>query len=164
MTDLLSRPPHLDPDDPRRRGSSRLRRGGATRMASTVLAGVRGEQERTLAGAAALAAGGAVAAGLLVAMAVALVGWYLADGGAHGSTRDALRAGADLWLVGHGSGVSLGGVPVGVVPLALTGLLGWLVHRLAVRAGRTARADRRRPHGRAGRGHPAPASTSCWPC
>ncbi|ROR90166.1 hypothetical protein EDD33_1001 [Nocardioides aurantiacus] len=138
MTDLLSRPPHLDPDDPRRRGG---RRGGgaASRLVASVVAGLRGEQERTLAGAAALAAGGAVAAGLLGLMAVALVGWYLADGGAHGSTRDALRAGADLWLVGHGSGVSLGGVPVGLVPLALPVALGWLAHRLAVRAGRTAR-------------------------
>lgn len=111
-----------------------------SRAVSAVVAGLRGETERTLAGAAALAAAGAVAAGLLTLMAVALVGWYLADGGAHGSTRDALRAGADLWLVGHGSGVSVGGVPVGVVPLALPIGLGWLVHRLAVRAGRTARA------------------------
>ncbi len=135
MTDLLSRPPHTDPDDPRRRA-----RGGAvSRWVASVVAGLRGEQERTLAGAAALAAGGAVAAGLLGLMGLALVGWYLADGGAHGSTRDALRAGADLWLVGHGSGVAIGGVPVGVVPLALTAAAGWLVHRLAVRAGRTAR-------------------------
>ena len=40
-------------------------------------------------------------------MAVAVVGWFLADAGAHGQTTDALRVGADAWLVGNGSGLSV---------------------------------------------------------
>ena len=65
-------------------------------------------------------------------MAVAVVGWFLADAGAHGQTTDALRVGADAWLVGHGSGLSVRGAPLGIVPLALTALI--FAGRLPLRA------------------------------
>ncbi|WP_209716326.1 DUF6350 family protein [Marmoricola sp. OAE513] len=71
------------------------------------------------------AIGGAVAGlvTLVVCMAVALTAWFLADAGAHGETTDALRAGADGWLVGHGSRFVLNGMPLGIVPLTVTMLL-----------------------------------------
>jgi hypothetical protein len=53
-------------------------------------------------------------------MAVAVLGWFLADAGAHGNTTDALRVGADAWLVGHGSHLTVNGLPLGIIPLALT--------------------------------------------
>ena len=62
-------------------------------------------------------------------MGIAVIGWFLADAGAHGETTDALRAGADVWLVGHGSGISVSGVPLGIVPLALTGVLAAALYR-----------------------------------
>lgn len=78
---------------------------------------------RSLSVAAAL--GGVVGAltTLVLCMALALTAWFLADAGAHGDTPDALRAGADAWLVGHGSGFVLNGMPLGIVPLTLTALL-----------------------------------------
>lgn len=71
------------------------------------------------------ALGGALAAGstLVVCMAAALVGWFLADAGAHGQTTDALRAGADAWLLGHGSHLELAGLPIGITPITVTAVL-----------------------------------------
>ncbi|HET6153937.1 MAG TPA: DUF6350 family protein [Marmoricola sp.] len=68
------------------------------------------------------ALGGAQAAltSLAVMLALGLTAWYLADAGAHGQTTDALRVGADTWLVGHGSRITLSGLPIGIVPLGLT--------------------------------------------
>lgn len=131
MTDLASRPGT---------GTDRPERPVPRGRAARVVAWVRGEQERTLAGAAALAACGAVVTGLLVAMALGLVGWYLAEAGAYGSTTAALGAATQVWLLGHGATLSIGGVPVGLVPLAVTAGLVAVAHRLARRAGRTARA------------------------
>lgn len=83
------------------------------------------------------AVGGLLAAGsgLVVCLAVAVAGWFLADGGAHGDTRDALRAGADAWLLGHGSHLTYGGVDYTVVPLGLTALLAWVTYRVGRWAG-----------------------------
>jgi hypothetical protein len=80
---------------------------------------------------------GAVAAGsmLLACMAVGLAGWFASDAGSHGDTRDALRVGADAWLVAHGSGLTLSGTTIEVVPLGLTALCGYV----ALRLGRWAR-------------------------
>lgn len=103
MTDLLSRP-HTT--------SSRDATGARPLTVSAALA--------------ALAAAGAVMGGLMV---LAVVGWFLADAGAHGQTTDALRVGADAWLTGHGSRVSLSGVPLGIVPLTLTGAIAFVLHR-----------------------------------
>ena len=139
MTDLLSRPPHVDPAD---RGG-RPRPGRWRSLAVSAWSGLRGTgEERTLTGAAALAALGAAGAGLLACMGVAVVGWYLADAGSHGSTTDALRVGADVWLLGHGARLTIGGAPFGIVPLALPVALAWLLHRLAHRAATTARPTR----------------------
>jgi len=71
------------------------------------------------------AIGGMIAAlsTLLVCLALALIGWFLADAGAHGDTTDALRVGADAWLVGHGSHLDLTGLPIGIVPLTVTMVL-----------------------------------------
>ena len=84
---------------------------------------------RPLTVSAACAALGAAGTTLLTFMGIAVIGWFLADAGAHGETTDALRAGADAWLVGHGSGISLSGVPLGIVPLALTGVLAAALYR-----------------------------------
>lgn len=78
---------------------------------------------RPLATTAALAGAGAAAIGLVVCMSVALSAWFLADAGAHGDTTDALRVGADAWLLGHGSHLLLSGVPLGITPLAVTMIL-----------------------------------------
>lgn len=75
---------------------------------------------RPVALAAAFAGATAAVVGLVVCMSVALTGWFLADAGAHGDTTDALRVGADAWLVGHGSDLLLAGVPLGMTPLAVT--------------------------------------------
>jgi hypothetical protein len=75
---------------------------------------------------------GAVAAGamLTACMAVGLVGWFASDAGSHGDTRDALRVGADAWLLAHGAGLTLEGATIGVVPLGLTALCGYVAFRL----------------------------------
>lgn len=140
MTDLASPPTRTGP--PRDPGAGRRHdswgdtwRGRVARQ----VASLRDPQERSLAGAAALAAVGAVLGGLLVTMALGLVGWYLAEAGAYGSTTSALVAATQVWLLAHGAELSVGGVPFGVVPLTLTAAQGWLLWRLARRAGRTSR-------------------------
>lgn len=132
MTDLASRPTRTTQGAPRRGRGDRSRRQEAW-------ARLTGREERTLAGAAALAALGAVVGGLLVVMVLALAGWYLAEAGAYGSTTSALLVAVQVWLLGHGATLSIGGVPFGLVPLAVTLGQGLLLHRLARRAGRTAR-------------------------
>ena len=92
---------------------------------------------RPLTVSAALAGLFAAGSGLVVCLAVAVTGWFLADGGAHGDTRDALRVGADTWLVGHGSHLTYGGVTYTVVPLGLTVLLAWVAFRAGRWAGAT---------------------------
>ena len=81
--------------------------------------------------------GGAAAAlaTLLVCLAAGVVGWFIADAGAHGTPRDGLRAGALGWLLAHGSGLHVNGVAVTVVPLGLTALAAWAVWRLGHRVG-----------------------------
>lgn len=108
MTSLLRPPPDRSEDRRHRR--------------SPVLAA-------TLAGA---AAAGAV---LVVCLAAGVIGWFAADAGAHGTTRDGLRVGALAWLMAHGSGVHVDGAPVTVVPLGLTLLCGWAAWRFGLRAG-----------------------------
>jgi hypothetical protein len=78
---------------------------------------------------AAIAGVGAAFTMMLTFMAVSVIGWFLADAGAHGQTTDALRVGADVWLVGNGSGLTVRGAPIGMVPLTLTALIFVVVHR-----------------------------------
>jgi hypothetical protein len=144
MTDLLHRP------SSERAGSSRPTSGLASRLASPLgrlLGGGRGgssrgslddvPEARPITVSAALAAVGSIATGLVVFMAVAVIGWFLADAGAHGQTTDALLVGTEAWLVGLGSGLSVGGVPLGIVPLALTGVIALIVFRWGRWAGET---------------------------
>ena len=81
--------------------------------------------------------GGAAAAlsTLVVCLAAGVVGWFLADAGAHGAPRDGLRVGAFAWLLAHGSGLHVSGVTVTVVPLGLTALAAWAIWRLGHRVG-----------------------------
>lgn len=92
--------------------------------------------------------GGAVAAlaPLVVCCAVAITGWFLADAGSHGDTTDALRVGADVWLVGNGSGITVAGAPLTVVPLGLLGLLALAVFRAGAWAARGVRPGSDLPH------------------
>jgi hypothetical protein len=83
----------------------------------------------TVAGAA--AAGGMVA----VCLAAGVIGWFVTDSGVHGEPRDGLRTGALGWLMAHGSGVTVQGVPVTAVPLGLTLLVAWVVWRCGLRLG-----------------------------
>jgi Family of unknown function (DUF6350) len=71
------------------------------------------------------------AAGVLAAMGLAVVGWMSGDGGSIGG---ALRVGADAWLLGHGSRLQLAEGTIGIVPLGVTAVVGWL----SLRGGRWA--------------------------
>jgi hypothetical protein len=62
-------------------------------------------------------------------MGLAVIGWFLADAGAHGQTTDALRVGADVWLVGHGAQLTVSGAPLGIVPLTVTAVLAVVLFR-----------------------------------
>lgn len=81
--------------------------------------------------------GGAAAAlgPLLVCVAVGIIGWFASDAGAHGAPRDGMRMGALAWLTAHGSGITVQGVAVGVVPLGLTAVCAWSMWRLGHRVG-----------------------------
>ena len=52
--------------------------------------------------------------------------------------REPLRVGADAWLVGHGSHVEVAGLPLGIVPLALTAALALVAFRTGRWSARTA--------------------------
>ena len=83
------------------------------------------------------ALGGAVAAAstLVVCLAVGVVGWFLTDAGAHGTSRGGLRVGALGWLLAHGSGISVEGVAVSAAPLGITLLCAWAIWRVGHRVG-----------------------------
>lgn len=85
---------------------------------------------------------GATAAGtmsavavLMACMALGVAGWFASDAGAHGDTRDALRVGADAWLLAHGARLQLASVTVTAVPLGLTGFCAFVLFRLGRWAG-----------------------------
>lgn len=67
---------------------------------------------------------------LVLCLAVGVVGWFLTDAGSHGTPRDGLRTGALGWLMAHGSGISVQGVAVTVVPLGVTALCAWALWRV----------------------------------
>ncbi|MCW2853292.1 MAG: hypothetical protein JWM84_2956 [Nocardioides sp.] len=77
----------------------------------------------------------AAASVLVVCLAVGVVGWFLTDAGAHGTPRDGLRAGTLGWLMAHGSGVTVGGAAVTLVPLGVTALCAWTIWRIGLRVG-----------------------------
>jgi hypothetical protein len=86
---------------------------------------------RPLAMTAAVGGVASAVAALLGCMLVALVGWFASDAGAHGTTRDALRVGADGWLLAQGGHLHLPGASATItaVPLGLTLLCLYLAHR-----------------------------------
>jgi len=92
---------------------------------------------RPLAIAGAIAGAASAGIALLGCMAIALAGWFAADAGAHGDTRDALRVGADAWLLAHGSPLRMEVATISVVPLGLTLLCAYLTFRLGQWAGAT---------------------------
>ena len=70
-------------------------------------------------------------------MAVGLAGWFASDAGSHGDTRDALRVGADAWLLAHGAHLELADATISAVPLGLTVLCAYVTWRLGRWAGAT---------------------------
>jgi Family of unknown function (DUF6350) len=90
---------------------------------------------------------GAVAstAVLFGCMVVGLVGWFASDAGSHGNTRDALRVGADGWLLALGAHLHLGtgsvATTVTAVPLGLTLLCVFVAYRLGAWAGATSAVE-----------------------
>ncbi|CAM3390163.1 DUF6350 domain-containing protein [Nocardioides dubius] len=104
-------------------------------MISTVTPTDRPRTARPLSLLAALAGFTASGITLGLCLATSLVGWFLADAGAHGEPRDALRSGALAWLSAHGSGLSIDGIRITAVPLGLTLLCLLVVWRTALRLG-----------------------------
>ena len=106
MTETLQRPAHPSPAQSHGRSSG------------IVLAGLR----------AALVAG---LLGLLVVVVPVLALWA-ADDRAGAGLADAVRTGAQLWLVAHGASLEVPGGAYGLTPLGLLAVPGWLL----LRAGR----------------------------
>jgi hypothetical protein len=81
--------------------------------------------------------GGVLAAAgpLLVLLAVGVIGWFVTDAGVHGAPRDGMRVGALAWLAGHGSGVTVLGARITLIPLGVTAIAAWSVWRLGHRVG-----------------------------
>jgi Family of unknown function (DUF6350) len=96
---------------------------------------------RPLAVGAALAGAAAAASVLVAAMAVALAGWFASDAASHGDTRDALRVGADAWLLAHGSRLDLVSAGITLAPLGLTLLCAYVAFRLGRWAACTSAVD-----------------------
>ncbi|GAA1921254.1 cell division protein PerM [Nocardioides marmoribigeumensis] len=128
MTDLLSRPTRAPRD---RAGSSGSSGGGRASEPG----------QRALAVSAAWA--GVVAPAILLAVfwGVALVGWFSSDGGSHGTTRTALRIGADAWLLAHGAHLQVGAATVTAVPLGLSLLCAYVAFRAGRWAGATSEVE-----------------------
>lgn len=99
--------------------------------------GQTGEDPRRLARTAPLAAVWVAASGLAVCVCVAVAGWLA---GTAGSVADAVRVGAQAWLLGQGSGLEVGSASVTAVPLGLTLLSGVLLWRAGAWAASTSGA------------------------
>jgi hypothetical protein len=80
--------------------------------------------------------GGLASAGwtLFASAAVSLAGWFAADAGRYGDTRDAVRVGADAWLLAHGARLRLDTTTVTVLPLGFTVLCALVAYRVGLRA------------------------------
>ena len=90
----------------------------------------------------ALLAGLVSSLGVLAGCAgIALAGWYASEAGAFGTTRDALRVGADAWLLAHGASLRLGDTVVGLTPWGLTLVCLLVTFRTARRVGRSGGVD-----------------------
>ena len=93
----------------------------------------------------ALAAGVAASTTVLFGcMVVGLLGWFASDAGSHGTTRDALRVGADGWLLALGAHLHLTGTTATTItaaPLGLTALCAFVAYRFGVWAGSTSAVE-----------------------
>lgn len=78
---------------------------------------------------------------LLGCMAIGLAGWFASEAGGHGDTRDALRVGADAWLLAHGSQLGLETATISALPLGLTAFCAYVTFRLGSWAGATSAVD-----------------------
>lgn len=96
--------------------------------------GSRGRPSRSVSVSAVLAALGTAGSALALTVGLGLAGWFAADAGRYGETTDAVRVGADAWLLAHGAGLRVGRATVTLLPLALT----LLCALLAFRSGRWA--------------------------
>jgi hypothetical protein len=85
-----------------------------------------GDDARPLPACAAIAAAWAAGAGLVVCVAIAVVGWLV---GSTGTAADAVRVGVQSWLLGQGAGLRVGPVMVEAIPLGLTLLSAFLLFR-----------------------------------
>lgn len=72
---------------------------------------------------------------LVVLLAVGVIGWFITDAGVHGAPRDGMRMGALAWLAGHGSGFTVMGARITIVPLGVTAISVWSMWRLGHRVG-----------------------------
>ncbi|RYC11184.1 DUF6350 family protein [Nocardioides zhouii] len=77
----------------------------------------------------------AALAPLVVLLAVGVIGWFVTDAGVHGAPRDGMRMGALAWLAGHGSGFTVMGARVTIVPLGVTAMTVWSMWRIGHRVG-----------------------------
>jgi hypothetical protein len=77
----------------------------------------------------------AALAPLVVLLAIGVIGWFVTDAGVHGAPRDGMRMGALAWLAGHGSGFTVMGARVTIVPLGVTAMTVWSMWRLGHRVG-----------------------------
>lgn len=93
------------------------------------------QRPRPLAVVATLAGVVSALAPLVVLLAAGVIGWFVSDAGAHGAPRDGMQMGALSWLAAHGSGITVEGVRLTVVPLGITAVCAWVVWRTALRAG-----------------------------
>ncbi len=128
MTDLLARPSRSERPQGRLAGQP---------------AGPHPEapSQRALAVSAAWAGLAAPAVLLLAFWGVALVGWFASDGGSHGTTRTALRIGADAWLLAHGAHLQVGASTISAVPLGLSLLCAFVAFRAGRWAGATSEVE-----------------------
>ena len=95
---------------------------------------VDGEPRPLLVGAV-LAGAVSAASVLLACLAVGVAGWFASGAADRTGSADALRVGADAWLLGQGAHLDLAAAHITVVPLGLTVLCAWVCRR----AGRWAR-------------------------
>ncbi|MDQ6874705.1 MAG: DUF6350 family protein, partial [Actinomycetota bacterium] len=118
MTDLLSRA-----DGSGASPADRADAPGAARRPSVVLAAVS-------------AAVWAAAVGLIAIAVVVLLGWAT-DRRSTSPAAAAVRTAADVWLIAHGAPMRAAGSTFHLVPLALTALPAYLLHRAGASVART---------------------------
>ncbi|MER7890430.1 DUF6350 family protein [Micromonospora sp. NPDC094482] len=128
----------VTPDQPRRSGTATAddRSGGRAAPGRRVPAPRSGGAPRGRAPLAVAAAVAAIGAALTSYLPVAIVLGLAQLSEDAGSVAGALRAGLAGWLLGHGVPLHTEAGPLGLVPLALTGLVVWRLTRAGVHVSR----------------------------